>query len=203
MFRVRSTAGTRLPELLRYVIAVGCVALALAVSLPLRPLVEPNPFIIFFAAVAVDADFVLHLEEIAPAIVTLVVANYVLIAPAYTFSRTPSDLVRGAIFVFVAGLISWLAEARRRAEARARAQAERFQVTLASIGDAVIATDADGRISFMNGVAELLTGWRLAEAEGEAVGHVFRIVDASTARRTPRITISVGWASGCTSSARS
>ena len=40
-----------------------------------------------------------------------------------------------------------------------RAERERYRVTLASIGDAVIATDTEGRVTFQNGVAESLTGW--------------------------------------------
>lgn len=56
--------------------------------------------------------------------------------------------------------------ARRRAEEALRKQSEWLRVTLSSIGDGVISTDADGRVSFMNGVAESLTGWRLNEALG-------------------------------------
>ena len=50
------------------------------------------------------------------------------------------------------------------------AEKERAQVTLASIGDAVITTDVVGHIHFLNGVAEELTGWTNAEAAGQAVG---------------------------------
>ena len=56
---------------------------------------------------------------------------------------------------------------RRRAEERVREQQELLRVTLASIGDAVIATDTQGRVTFLNGVAEELTGWTQAEAEGK------------------------------------
>ncbi|MFZ7127868.1 MAG: MASE3 domain-containing protein [Desulfobacterales bacterium] len=55
-----------------------------------------------------------------------------------------------------------------------------LRVTLESIGDGVIATDTDGRISFMNEVAELLTGWRIYEAAGKPVQEVFRIVNEHT-----------------------
>ena len=48
--------------------------------------------------------------------------------------------------------------ARQRAEEELRKQSEWLRITLASIGDAVISTDAEGRVTFMNGVAESLTG---------------------------------------------
>lgn len=57
---------------------------------------------------------------------------------------------------------------------------ERYRVTLSSIGDGVIATDAGGRVSFMNGVAEALTGWPQAEAAGRPLPDAFRIVNEQT-----------------------
>ncbi len=70
--------------------------------------------------------------------------------------------------------------ARRRAEDALRKQSEWLRVTLASIGDAVISTDAEGRVTFMNGVAEVLTGWPQAEALSRPLPDVFRIVNART-----------------------
>lgn len=69
---------------------------------------------------------------------------------------------------------------RRQAEAELRRQREWFHVTLASIGDAVIATDMKGNITFMNGVAEELTGWTLGETGMKPVSEVFRIVNEHT-----------------------
>jgi len=57
---------------------------------------------------------------------------------------------------------------------------ERWSTTLASIGDAVIATDAGGRITFMNSVAEGLTGWVPAEVTGAPISKVFDIVNEIT-----------------------
>jgi PAS domain S-box-containing protein len=54
---------------------------------------------------------------------------------------------------------------------------QRWATTLASIGDAVIATDTSGKISFMNGIAENMTGWLLCEALGKTVKEVFNIVN--------------------------
>ncbi|QEL16666.1 PAS domain S-box protein [Limnoglobus roseus] len=69
---------------------------------------------------------------------------------------------------------------RKRAERALRESEERLRVTLSSIGDAVIATDAEGRVTFMNAVAEALTGWPLADAAGRQLPEVFRIVNEYT-----------------------
>jgi PAS domain S-box-containing protein len=70
--------------------------------------------------------------------------------------------------------------ARRRAEEALRKQSEWLRITLSSIGDAVISTDAEGRVTFMNGVAESLTGWPQAEAIGRPLPEVFHIVNERT-----------------------
>jgi PAS domain S-box-containing protein len=66
------------------------------------------------------------------------------------------------------------------AEAALRASEQRWATTLSSIGDGVIATDADGKITFMNGVAEALTGWGFAEAVGRPVTEVLHIINEKT-----------------------
>lgn len=58
----------------------------------------------------------------------------------------------------------------------------RAQVTLECIGDAVICTDLAGNISFLNPVAERMTGWSLREAAGRPLGECFRIMDATTGK---------------------
>ena len=70
--------------------------------------------------------------------------------------------------------------AQKRAEAALYQEKERLQVTLHSIGDAVITTDADGRIEYLNPIAEALTGWSLVEALGRPLGDVFHPVDEYT-----------------------
>ena len=70
--------------------------------------------------------------------------------------------------------------AHREAEAALQAQRDWFDGTLSSIGDGVIATDVHGAIRFLNPVAEVLTGWSAAEAQGQPVTEVFRIVSEYT-----------------------
>ncbi len=69
---------------------------------------------------------------------------------------------------------------RRRAEALEQVARSSLATTLMSIGDAVIATDTAGNVTFMNPVAETLTGWRLDEARGMELQNVFRIVNERT-----------------------
>ncbi len=73
---------------------------------------------------------------------------------------------------------------QRAANARSlNAEAERARVTLASIGDAVVSSDTDGRITYLNGVAEALTGWTSAAATGHSVEEVLRLIEGTTRAR--------------------
>jgi PAS domain S-box-containing protein len=72
--------------------------------------------------------------------------------------------------------------AAQRAEHAERRQREQLQVTLTSIGDGVIVTDTAGIVSFLNPVAQLLTGWTPEEAAGQPLERVFRIVNEETRR---------------------
>ena len=69
---------------------------------------------------------------------------------------------------------------RKLAEDALLQEKERAQVTLASIGDGVIRTDARGMIDFMNPAAERLTGWPIHEAYGRHLRDVFQVVDPET-----------------------
>jgi len=77
------------------------------------------------------------------------------------------------------GTISDITE-RKRAETAVFQEKEKAQVTLQSIADAVITTDADGRIEYLNPVAEDLTGWESREAIGKTLGEVFSILNEAT-----------------------
>jgi diguanylate cyclase (GGDEF)-like protein/PAS domain S-box-containing protein len=73
---------------------------------------------------------------------------------------------------------------RKKAETEMFQAKERAQVTLQSIGDAVITTDAEGRIDYMNPVAESLTGWESREAQKRLISEVLTFVDETTRETT-------------------
>jgi diguanylate cyclase (GGDEF)-like protein/PAS domain S-box-containing protein len=75
--------------------------------------------------------------------------------------------------------------ARKLAEEALFVEKERAQVTLNSIGDAVICTDIAGKITFLNLVAEKMTGWPCQKATGRPMAEVFRIFDATSREATP------------------
>jgi len=69
---------------------------------------------------------------------------------------------------------------RKAAEEALFLEKERAQVTLDSIGDAVLSTDAAGNVMYLNSVAEQLLGWSREEASGRPLGKVFRVLDGIT-----------------------
>ncbi len=71
-------------------------------------------------------------------------------------------------------------EALERKSAELAEQREFFRVILASIGDAVITTDTEGKITFLNPVAEAMTGWKSANAVGQLLENVFDIIEEKT-----------------------
>jgi PAS domain S-box-containing protein len=95
------------------------------------------------------------------------------------FARQPlSDATLDALSSVANGIA--LGVERKRGAAALREQQEWLRVTLTSIGDAVIATDTHGRVTFLNGVAEQLTGWTQAEAQGQPLEAVFDIFNEQT-----------------------
>jgi len=83
----------------------------------------------------------------------------------------------GALILWVARTLDHIAAQREMAEGEATEQREWLQVTLAAIGDGVIATDASGQVRFLNPAAQRLTGWRAAEAAGRSIDELLQIID--------------------------
>jgi len=84
------------------------------------------------------------------------------------------------------GILLWQRERKQHferlyaSESLLRANVERHSIILKAIGDAVIATDASGRVELLNQAAEKLTGWSEGEARGRQLDEVFRIISEET-----------------------
>ena len=89
-----------------------------------------------------------------------------------------------AVSAFLMVLRRHLAERLRTAAAIAE-HGERLRTTLSSIGDAVIATDLEARVTSLNPIAEQLTGWTSSDAAGRPLTDVFRIVNELTREPAP------------------
>ncbi|MBI2869539.1 MAG: PAS domain-containing protein [Chloroflexi bacterium] len=92
----------------------------------------------------------------------------------FTWSLYRVDLPKGGRGILN---VAWETTERKKAVEALRASEQRWVTTLSSIGDAVIATDTKGLITFLNPVAERLTGWSYGEAVGKPVLEVFNIVN--------------------------
>lgn len=95
-----------------------------------------------------------------------------------------SGLISGLTALACVGAFLYVVRRLLRTRAAAAAviaeQAERLRTTLASIGDAVIATDTEGKVTNLNAVAETMTGWSNQEAHGQPLENVFHIVNEAT-----------------------
>src|SRR3954452_22789872 len=88
----------------------------------------------------------------------------------------------GSLILWVARTLDHSAAQRAQAEGAASEQREWLQVTLASIGDGVIATDASGRVRFLNAAAQRRTGWRAAEAAARPLDQLLSLYDERDAK---------------------
>ncbi len=187
----------------RYSLAILSVGLIVVVRLAFYPVLGSRyPFLFFFIAIVVTAGYGGYGPSLLATILSWLAIDYLFLVPRSTSTifESRSQLAFG---FFSAGLAvtvlgGFLRSARQRvtvrsAELRAAfevQQAERdwLQITLASIADAVITTDPNGQVIFLNSVAARLTGWTLDEAVGHPLSEVFRTVQG-TSRRTDNLPI--------------
>jgi PAS domain S-box-containing protein len=158
---------------LRYGIAVVSVVLCTAAMLRV-PAVGRSGAAVPFFAVLISALF----GGLGPAVFTnalgFVLFLIVLINRGSSFPAW--QILQIAFFVAGGAIITTLVEVLHAARRRAQANERWLSAVLSSIGDAVIATDGQGRVSFTNPVAQSLTGWSEFEAKGKPLQDVFAIV---------------------------
>jgi PAS domain S-box-containing protein len=173
-----------------YAVAVAAVAAAVAIQLALDPLLGGRiPFATLFLAVLLVAAQGGFRPAIFAAVLGGFAAAWFLLAPRYSFVVAGIDNQFGLVlYAVVAFTIAAAGGAMHQAQKRGASLADQLSVqhellrtTLASIGDGVITTDLNGRVTFLNPAAEQITGWQLSQAAGRPLEIVFPIVNETTA----------------------
>jgi PAS domain S-box-containing protein len=182
---------------LRYGAAVSVVIVAALFRASLTPLMggRSMPFTLFFPAVWFAAWFGGFRPGLLSVALSVLTGAYFFAEPTGSLLiKWPDDQVAALMLVLVGFGMALLSQSQRRAVERAvvaaeraeraedaeRNERQRFETTLASIGDAVLATDATGQVTFANKVARSLL--RAAEADllGRHLDDVFRIINEFT-----------------------
>ena len=165
-----------------YALALAALAAAVLLRYALDPWMGPSlPLVTLFGAVAATAWFGGPIPAALVTILGYLACNVLFIDPRGDLTISDlADAIGLIPYLFTCFLIIAFGESARRAERRVAEQREVLRITLHSIGDAVIATDVQGRITYLSAVAESLTGWTQAEALGRPLDGVFRIVNEDT-----------------------
>ncbi len=154
------------------VFALALTAVALLATVLLRPYLEPDVSIFFLAATWISAWQYGRAGGLVATALSSLAILFFFFQPDPAVSTTAwSTALRLVAFVTVAGMLTWMTAAWRDGR-------RLFGATLSSIGDAVLVTDAAGRVTFLNPVAETLTGWPLAEARGKPAGELIKLLAA-------------------------
>ena len=170
---------------IHYVVALVIVGAAFLVRYTLDPAQGSGvPFLFLYPAIFLAGWF----GGMRPGLVATVFATGLAIyflksnpSAAASFQLpAPAQLgmffASACLFCLLMGMMHHLVFKQRKSREEIAEQHEWFSVTLRSIGDAVIVTDRNGLIKFMNAEAERLSGWTEVEAEGRALRTVFRII---------------------------
>ena len=141
------------------------------------------PFALFYLTALLSTLYGSFAAGLFAVLLSALVTAYFFMPPLYSFDIGVDGWLQVSVFVAVSLLLCYFTERSKRAETRAHERGKWLSTTLRSIGDAVIATDTRGCISFINPVAQKLTGWSDREAKGRALGEVFRIVNEATGEK--------------------
>jgi PAS domain S-box-containing protein len=164
---------------LRYGLPLGAFVLLLLIATGLKRWfsLQIDPTILIIALLIASAWYGGRGPGLLVAITFESVIDY------YYFTTQPFTW-KYAVIIFnrmaLFAALALFASSRRNAEKRLRQQREWLRVALSSIGDAVIATDLNGTVNFINPTAEALTGWTMAEVADKPLGEVFHIVNEET-----------------------
>lgn len=179
---MRSKREHTLAPAAAFAVALLATALATLVRWLLDPSLGNNyPLITTFAAVAAAAWVGGYRLALFTTILNYVISDMLFTAHRGTFDfGSTLTQVSALAYLGTCGLIILIAEAHHRAQRQSDIHREWLDTTVRSLGDAVIATNADGTVALMNPIAESLTGWTDAEARGRKLEEIFVILNEQT-----------------------
>ncbi len=155
------------------VFALGLTAVAVLITLVFRPYLDPGLSFTFLAAVWVGAWFYGRTGGVTTALLSAAALLLLFLRTEGPPARSFNLGLRVGLFVVISGLITWVTASWRESR-------RLFFSTLSGIADAVLATDREGRITFLNPVAETLTGWHRNEAQGRPASLILKLLDERT-----------------------
>lgn len=187
MLRLRSS-------ILRYGMAVVTILIEIVLRNPLIKLMGLGgaaPFSLTYPAVLLTSYFGgFGPGLLATALGALSTVYFVETNPAYQVSNSGMG-VRLLAYFAVCLFTSIACEKGRRAKIAERNHRDWLEVTLTSIGDAVIAADTEGHVTFVNPVGQSLIGWRQQEAVGRSLTEVLDIIDEETGEKIEHLLESI------------
>jgi PAS domain S-box-containing protein len=195
-FKTGANNDRSLPR--RFAIAVLSVAVAVLLRWILIPVLHDNfPFITLYGAVAIAVWYGRWQPAAVASLLGYVAARYLFFTPTETAAFSAfGEIVGLTAYGLSCGLIIYFGERMHRAndqllqlfhstntlEDALTKEKQLLATTLASIGDAVIVTDAQGHITSVNAEAERLLGWKNSEVVHRPLRDVFRIIDEGSRR---------------------
>ncbi len=165
---------------IEYSFAFVVTGLAVLISLLIYPVIVRIPSALCLCAVILSALYGGFGPGLLASFLSLLALDYFFLPPTFQWSLTAENGLSLMVFLLAAVGVSAATAGQHRAQQLIAANREWLQTTLASIGDAVIVTDTEGRIVFLNAVAETLTGWNSKETLGQSIQTVFNIINQDT-----------------------
>ena len=162
-------------------IAYGGSAVALAAAVALRWLLTPLvgdslPLVTLSGAVACAVWLGGYRPAVPVVLLGYLACAYLFIQP-HSDPGDPANLIALAAYLVTSGIIITFGEIMRAAQQTAQVRREFLRVAMASVGDAVITTDTNGRVTDLNQRAEALTGWTDRDAHGKPLPSVLSLVN--------------------------
>ena len=162
-------------SLKKVLISLVLIGFACFMQWILNPIIGEPSFILFYPMVILCS---LYGNGWLGIILSALVIQYFFLPPKdHFFYKELPGLIKQFVFLSSSLMIHSLTSALRHTLRHTQKMESRLQVTLDSIGDAVVSTDEEGRIDFMNPVAEAMTEWSLHQAFEKPLSEVLKLID--------------------------